>query len=154
MNKAFTTRIAKWAVITLTLGLLAICRLPAAGVAQETAGSASEQKLAELSRRITGQESKPAEEVFKNIRRLQGIEAARLLRAMNSWSRALGVTCAHCHVVDQWEKDDKPAKQIAREMVSLTRTISNDLLKNIGALKSQAPAVTCATCHRGRAVRG
>jgi ketosteroid isomerase-like protein len=150
MSKAFDAYIAKWAVITLTIILLAIYCSPTQGVAQETAGSALEQKLAEVARQIAGREGQPAEEVFKNIRRLQGIEAARLLRAMNSWSRALGVSCAHCHVVDQWEKDERAAKQTAREMVGLTRTISNDLLKNISGLKSQTPAVTCTTCHRGQ----
>lgn len=150
MSKTFSKHLAKWIAILLMLSLLAILRLPTKSSAQGVAGFDPEQKLAELARQIAGRDSKPAEEVFKNVKRLQGIEAARLLRAMNSWSRALGVTCTHCHVVDQWEKDDKPAKQTAREMVGLTRTVTNDLLKNIGNLKSQAPSVTCTTCHRGQ----
>ena len=117
MGKAFNVYIARWAVITLSIVLLVVCRFLAEGVAQGTTGSASEQKLAEVARQIAGRESKPAEKVFKNIQRLQGIEAARLLRAMNSWSRALDVSCTHCHVVDQWEKDDKTAKQTARQAI-------------------------------------
>jgi hypothetical protein len=139
------TTVVKWAITLFTLALLIICRPPAKGVTQSAADFAAEQKLAELSRQISGRESEPAEKVFKNIRKLQGIEAARLLRAMNSWGRALGVTCMHCHVLDQWERDDRPAKQIAREMVGLTRTVSNDLLKNIESLQGRTPAVTCTT---------
>lgn len=58
---------------------------------------AGQQELAALSRQIAGQEGKPAETVFKNIQTLKGLEAARLLRAMNSYSRALGVSCTTCH---------------------------------------------------------
>lgn len=110
-----------------------------------------EAKLAELRKQIAGKEQMPAETVFKNIQFLKGVPAARLLNVMRiGYSRSLGVTCTHCHVVDEWEKDDRPTKQTAREMAQMARTINNDLLKNIKNLKSQSPVINCTTCHRGQ----
>ncbi len=109
------------------------------------------QKLAELAKRIAGQETKPASEVFKNIQLLRAMPAGRLLKVMElGYSKSLGVNCAHCHVVDQWEKDDKPTKQITREMIKMAGTINNDYLKNIKNLKSANPIINCTTCHRGQ----
>jgi Photosynthetic reaction centre cytochrome C subunit len=110
-----------------------------------------EAKLAELRKQIAGKEQMPAETVFKNIQFLKGVPAARLLAVMKiGYSRSLGVNCTHCHVVDQWEKDDKPTKQTARDMAQMVRTINNDLLKNIKNLKSEGPVINCTTCHRGQ----
>ena len=109
------------------------------------------QKIAELTKQITGKENLPAEQVFKNIQILKGIPAGRVLRIMElGYSRSLGVNCTHCHVVDQWDKDDKPTKPIAREMSKMVQTINNDLLKPIKNLKGPNPVVNCTTCHRGQ----
>jgi hypothetical protein len=109
-----------------------------------------EQALADLRKRIAGQENKPAEEVFKNIQLLKGMPAGRLLRVMEiGYGKSLGVNCTHCHVVDQWEKEDKPTKQITRDMAMMVRSINNEYLKNIKNLKSASPIVNCTTCHRG-----
>lgn len=108
------------------------------------------QALDELRKQIAGKENKPAEEVFQNIQFFKRLPAGRLLGAMEFiYSKSLGVDCTHCHVVDQWEKDDKPTKQIAREMQKMTFDIMEDL-KKIKGLKSENPVVNCATCHRGQ----
>lgn len=118
---------------------------------QESAPFDQNQKLAELTKRIAGQEAKPAGEVFKNIQILKAMPAARLLKVMElGYSKSLGVNCAHCHVVDQWEKDDKPTKQTTREMIKMAAAINNDYLKNIKNLKSDNPIINCTTCHRGQ----
>jgi hypothetical protein len=110
-----------------------------------------EAKLAELRKKIAGREQEPAETVFKNIQFLKGVPAGRLLAIMKiGYSRSLGVNCTHCHVIDEWEKDDKPTKQTAREMAQMARTINNDLLKNIKNLKNDSPVINCTTCHRGQ----
>ena len=127
-------------------------------IAQNSSLSAQEekpfdqaQKLADLTKQIAGKENLPAEQVFKNIQMFKGVPAARLLRIMElGYSRSLGVNCTHCHVVDQWDKDDKPTKPIAREMAKMAQTINNDLLKNIKNLKGPNPIVNCTTCHRGQ----
>ena len=145
----------------LTLGLMGfwICTTRSVSRVGSNEGASTQereqfdqnQKLAELTKRITGQENKPAEEVFKNIQILKGMPAARLLKVMElGYAKSLGVNCAHCHVVDQWEKDDKPAKQVTREMIKMVGGINNDYLKNIKNLKSETPIVNCTTCHRGQ----
>jgi Photosynthetic reaction centre cytochrome C subunit len=86
-------------------------------------------------------EDKPAEQVYKNIQMLKGMPASRLMPAMSRLTQSLGVDCAHCHVPDALDKDDKPAKQTARKMFEMVRTINTTLGAN---------RVTCYTCHRGR----
>ena len=107
--------------------------------------------LAQLQTTIAGKEDALATEVFKNIRVYKGVTASRLLRLMDfSFSRALGVHCTHCHVPGQWELDEKPTKQIAREMSAMVGLINNEHLKSIANLRSTNPAVNCTTCHRGQ----
>ncbi len=111
----------------------------------------SQQKLAELRKQISGKEGRPAEEVFKNIKMLKGMPAGRLLKVMEiGYSKSLGVECTHCHVADEWDKEDKPQKQIARDMMDMVKAINGDLLKKIKNLKSEQPVVNCTTCHRGQ----
>src|SRR5215468_534624 len=86
-------------------------------------------------------EDKPAEQVYKNIQVMKGAPASRLLPAMNRLTQFLGVDCAYCHVPDALDKDDKPAKQTARKMFQMVRTINTTLNTN---------RVTCYTCHRAQ----
>lgn len=100
--------------------------------------------------RIAGRESAPAESVFKNIKLLKGVPAGRIPRMMNfGFGHSLGARCALCHVENHWADEDKPQKQIARDMVALVDTINSLMLPRIKNLKSEHPTVTCATCHRG-----
>ncbi|MEO8434465.1 MAG: c-type cytochrome [Pyrinomonadaceae bacterium] len=109
------------------------------------------QALADLRKRIAGQENKPAGEVFKNIQMLKAMPAGRLLRVMElGYAKSLGVNCTHCHVAGEWEKEDKPTKQIARDMFAMVAAINNDHLKKIKNLKSPEPVINCTTCHRGQ----
>lgn len=107
--------------------------------------------IAELERQIAGKEDLPASDVFKNITQYKGVSAGRLLRIMDhGFSRGLGVTCTHCHIAGEWDRDDKAAKQTAREMSRMMAVINGELLKKIPNLKSSNPAVNCTTCHRGQ----
>ena len=109
------------------------------------------QALADLRKTIAGQENKPAGEVFKNIQMLKAMPAGRLLRVMElGYAKSLGVNCTHCHVAGQWEKEDKPTKQITREMAAMVAVINNEQLKKIKNLKSPDPMINCTTCHRGQ----
>jgi hypothetical protein len=47
--------------------------------------------------------------------------------------------CACCHVTTAWESEDKPQKQIAREMACMDAAINHDCLANIKNLKSKEP---------------
>ena len=99
---------------------------------------------------IKGRENTPAESVFKDIKVLKGVPAGRLPRIMNlGWGRSLGVSCAHCHTENHWADNDKPQKQVARDMAAMVGKINNELLPAIKNLKSEKPIVNCTTCHRG-----
>jgi len=120
--------------------------------AQEEKPFDQKQTLVELRKKIAGQEDKPAGEVFKNIQvpLFKRLPAKYFLGAMEFlFSKSIGVDCRHCHVVEQWEKDDKPTKQTGREMYALMLSIQ-DSLKKVSNLKSANPVVTCYTCHRGQ----
>lgn len=109
--------------------------------------------LAKLREQIKGKEKEPASTVFKNILTMKDRPAGQVLSVMEfGYSRSLGVTCTHCHVPEKWESEEKPQKQIARDMSALVGKLNSDLLKNIKNLKSAAPTVNCTTCHRGQIV--
>jgi photosynthetic reaction center cytochrome c subunit len=82
------------------------------------------------------------EKKYKNIQILKGLPAERLTSVMFAFKASLGVDCTHCHIKDQWEKDDKPTKQMARKMITLTREANAKL--------GGSARVTCFTCHRGQ----
>jgi Photosynthetic reaction centre cytochrome C subunit len=85
---------------------------------------------------------KTAEQVYKNIQSFKGIRASELLGAMNFMAGSLGVSCNHCHVPNQFAKDDKPAKQTARIHLQMTRTLND---ANFGG----KTVINCVSCHRG-----
>jgi hypothetical protein len=91
------------------------------------------------------QGDRPVEQARKNIKVLQGMPDSQLIPTMQFISSALGVDCNHCHVVPQFEKDDKPAKNIARQMMQMQFAINRD---NKGIF-GDTGMITCYTCHRG-----
>jgi hypothetical protein len=84
-----------------------------------------------------------AAEQFKNVHVLRDIPANQMNPTMHLIAGQLGVGCQFCHVWEQWDKEDRPQKQIARRMMTMTA----DLNKNAFG---GAPVVTCYTCHRGQ----
>jgi hypothetical protein len=95
--------------------------------------------------------AKPAsKEPGKNLKvfKGQGLDDEGLDEAMDFMAASLGVACVHCHVRDEktqaWvmDRDDKPAKQMARQMIQMTRAINKTHFKG-------ETTVTCATCHHG-----
>ncbi|MGH9966330.1 MAG: photosynthetic reaction center cytochrome c subunit family protein [Pyrinomonadaceae bacterium] len=57
-------------------------------------------------------------------------------------SGSLGVKCNYCHV-NPFEKDDRPTKKTAREMIRMVFDL------NKGSFRGEK-AVSCYTCHRGK----
>lgn len=88
----------------------------------------------------TSQRSSPAR--FKNVQVLKDVPADQLIAGMQFISASLGVECEFCHVRDAFEKDDKPPKQTARQMIKMTLAINTQQFRG-------QRAVTCNTCHRG-----
>jgi photosynthetic reaction center cytochrome c subunit len=87
--------------------------------------------------------NKPAQEMFKNIQTLKGVPAGRFPLIMNFFSQSLGVKCSHCHVPDQWSKDDVPAKQTARKMLGMVTDIIHQFYGKGGP-------IGCYGCHQGK----
>jgi hypothetical protein len=118
-----------------------------------TAGPPFDQAaaLADLKKFIAGKEETPAVDVFNNIQIYKSVTAGRFLRIMEfGFTVALGVDCTHCHKPGVWDSDDKPTKQIARDMATMLAAINTDYLKKIPNLRSTNPQVNCTTCHRGQ----
>lgn len=106
----------------------------------------------QISKQIAGHEQEPAEKVFKNVQIMKTVPAARFLLIMNlGYARGLGVTCEHCHVKEDFSKDDKRPKRAAREMAVMHRSINDQLVK----MQNLEPNpnghfINCSTCHRGQ----
>ena len=88
------------------------------------------------------EQPKTAGEVFKNVQVLKGIPADQMLITMSFIAGSLGVDCNHCHV-NGFEKDEKPTKLRAREMMLMMQKINADNFKG-------TQVVNCSTCHQGR----
>ncbi len=103
---------------------------------------------------VHAQEGKKADppmtskEKFKNIKVLKSLPADQLIPYMHAYNTALGVKCDFCHVVNAdhtgFEKDDKPMKNKAREMIVLVKDLN-------GKYKTLDKKATCAMCHHGHA---
>lgn len=91
---------------------------------------------------------KTVEQTQKNIQVLNGLPASELGPVMNYIGSSLGVKCTYCHVNkdDKWDfpSDEKPEKGQAREMIKMVQAINKANFKG-------NPAVSCYTCHRGKA---
>lgn len=99
-----------------------------------------------------------AQEGFKNLKVLpKDISESDLKATMFAFNRALGVRCDHCHVADangqvapaDFQKDDKPQKKVAREMLRMTKAINEDFLGYLEPRSKPEVSVRCVTCHRG-----
>ena len=86
-------------------------------------------------------EEKTADQVYKNIRVLNGLPASELDGVMEFMSASMGVGCNHCHS-DSWDSDSKSTKLGTRRMILMTRAINKENF-------SGNPAITCYTCHQG-----
>ena len=102
--------------------------------------------------------AQPQEPGFKNLKVLpKDISDAELKATMFAFNRALGVRCDHCHVADangrvapeDFQKDDKPQKKVAREMLRMTKEINDDYLGYLEPRAKPEISVRCVTCHRG-----
>jgi hypothetical protein len=88
------------------------------------------------------QPPQPAEQVFKNIQVMKGMPAPRLMGVMILFTKSLGVECNYCHVPNEFEKDDKPPKTVARKMLNMVHQIND-------ANFPSNRVVSCGMCHRG-----
>jgi hypothetical protein len=64
------------------------------------------------------------------------------MSVMMLFTKWLGVECNYCHVPNEFEKDDKPAKGTARKMLNMVHQIND-------ANFPTNRVVSCWMCHRG-----
>jgi len=79
--------------------------------------------------------------------------ADELRSTMFSFTRGLGVRCDHCHVGEgnlsnfDFKSDEKPAKNTARIMMQMVKSINGDFISKVG--DPDPVKVGCVTCHHG-----
>lgn len=85
----------------------------------------------------------------------QDISRDSLSMIMDHFKVALGVRCNYCHAQSatnpghlDFASDDKPEKEIARKMLSMTNDI-NQRFRSFNQDSTGNEAVSCITCHRG-----
>ncbi|HZK78689.1 MAG TPA: photosynthetic reaction center cytochrome c subunit family protein [Gemmatimonadaceae bacterium] len=99
---------------------------------------------------IAGHEKEPAGTVFKNVKLLKDMPAGDFVRSMDTiYGRGLGMTCANCHVIGQFDGDTRKNKRVAREMQTMENYINSQQLPNIKELDEDYTKVSCVTCHLG-----
>lgn len=99
----------------------------------------------------------PGTDKFKNLQVLpKNISEDSLDKIMDFYCASLKVECNYCHVHDKkadtmiWHKDDKPEKEITRNMMRMTADINEKYFHfNDEVSAGEVQAVTCFTCHRG-----
>ena len=85
------------------------------------------------------------------------ISNADLDSVMEVYSRQLNVSCDFCHANSKTKKDDidyasddKPEKEITRQMMRMTAAINKDFFDYTIVYKAgETMAVSCYTCHDG-----
>ena len=85
---------------------------------------------------------------------------AQVLPIMRAFSAALGTNCGHCHVwtgpglpTNDYAADTKPAKDVARVMMTMTTEANEKIAAGIKSKPaSELTRVQCMTCHRGAAI--
>ena len=98
-------------------------------------------------------------DTYTNLKVLpKDIKKAQLLQHMKEFSKSLGVRCHFCHKGEEGQSlstydfasDENPRKNIARLMITMTKKINGEILKDFK--EGQFTQVTCQTCHRGQQV--
>ncbi len=158
MKKWITALFALTAVVSLVALTPSHNNSQAAADAREDSLAADRAKYAKMVKEaIAGKEKNNAEDVFKNIKIFKGRPAEQVIGIMeNGWSKALGVSCNHCHNVNDWASEEKHDHAIARDMVAMVGKINDDVIAALPsyASKERKPRIGCTTCHRGEAHPG
>ncbi len=95
---------------------------------------------------------------YKNLQVLPKDISESLMKKimLGEFSDALGVSCGFCHAPNKsgdgldYVSDDKPEKQIARQMLLMTLKLNKDYFKvDSPMVATPTIVVTCNTCHKG-----
>jgi len=74
---------------------------------------------------------------------------ADIMPLMQEFVQALGVQCEYCHSAQRGSGQPEPRKEIARQMIAMTRDLNNRVQTATGKTSAEATQVKCVTCHHG-----
>ena len=80
-----------------------------------------------------------------NLKVLKVSSGQEVTQIMRTFTAALGVQCAYCHMAGNYASDENPKKDVARKMIHMTQQI------NASNFPDSKMYVSCYTCHRGDA---
>jgi Photosynthetic reaction centre cytochrome C subunit len=85
------------------------------------------------------------------IKVLTGLTVPQFDAEMKFIVQALGVSCAYCHVRNNFASDENTHKIAARRMLEMTRAINQQFYPDFtpGYDESRVGRITCYTCHQG-----
>jgi hypothetical protein len=100
------------------------------------------------------------EHLYKNLKVLpKNTTKEQLDKVMDNFKVSLGVKCNFCHAPSKdtavhhpdFASDEKPEKNIAREMMKMTAKINKKFFAdNKNEQGERVAAVECMTCHHGK----
>ena len=79
-----------------------------------------------------------------NLKVLKVSSGQEVGQIMRTFTAALGVQCAYCHMAGNYASDENPKKDVARKMIRMTQQINTNF-------PDSKMYVSCYTCHRGDA---
>ena len=94
---------------------------------------------------VAAQGPRTADQVYKNVKVLQGTSADSFNQGMHLISGALGVNCEYCHVERDFVSDNVKKKDVARAMIIMTAELNQRTFQG-------KQVITCYTCHQGNAI--
>src|SRR5512142_1292364 len=72
-----------------------------------------------------------------------------IMPLMQEIVQALGVQCEYCHSAPRGSGQPEPKKDIARQMIAMTRDLNTRVQTATGKSATEAVQVRCITCHHG-----
>jgi tetratricopeptide (TPR) repeat protein len=72
-----------------------------------------------------------------------------IMPLMQEIVQALGVQCEYCHSAPRGSGQAEPKKDIARQMIAMTRDLNTRIQTATGKPAAEATQVKCVTCHHG-----
>jgi tetratricopeptide (TPR) repeat protein len=72
-----------------------------------------------------------------------------IMPLMQEIVQGLGVQCEYCHSAPRGSGQPEPKKDIARQMIAMTRELNTRVQTATGKPAAEAAQVKCVTCHRG-----
>jgi tetratricopeptide (TPR) repeat protein len=74
---------------------------------------------------------------------------ANIMPLMQEIVQGLGVQCEYCHSAPRGSGLPEPKKDVARQMIAMTRDLNTRVQAATGKSAAEAAQVKCVTCHRG-----